>query len=316
MLPDFNRLKVFYHIYNEQSSTGAANVLHITQSGVSQHLKKLEEEMQTPLFSRINRHLVPTAAGHKLYKIVQSFMVELEDGVRNINAHAEMPSGLLRVGAPSEFGKTYMPRIFSSFRRKYPDVSLDLQLGDPNTLFTMISNGQLDFGYIDILPIFLATPGGLPAYEIEPLINEEFVLACSKKYYEKYTAGGEYEDLIKCDFIGYKTDIALFRSWFALHFDQEPASLNLAMIVDSAGAIIAGMEEDLGLGIIVSHLISEQIADGSIIPIRATTEKLQNTIACVRFKNKVQTITESHFQLHFQKQICQIPDVVRALSNS
>ena len=40
MLPDLNRLKVFFHIFNEQSSTAAALKLHITQSGVSQHLKK------------------------------------------------------------------------------------------------------------------------------------------------------------------------------------------------------------------------------------------------------------------------------------
>lgn len=313
MLPDFNRLKVFYHIYNEQSSTGAANILHITQSGVSQHLKKLEDEMQTPLFSRVNRHLVPTAAGHKLYQIVQGFVAELECGVRSINANSAIPSGPLRIGAPSEFGKTYMPKIFASFRQRYPEVSLKLHLGDPNSLFTLISNGGLDFGYIDILPIFLATPGGLPAYEIEPLINEEFVLACSKNYYEKHASDSSYEDLIKLDFIGYKSDIALFRSWFSLHFGQEPASLNMSMIVDSAGAIISSMEEDLGLGIIVSHLINKQINDGSIIPIRATTEKLQNTIACVRFKNKADTITESCFQQHFKEQICHTPDLVHTL---
>ena len=70
MLPDLNRLKVFFHIFNEQSSTAAAKKLHITQSGVSQHLKKLEEELQTELFTRVNRKLVPTAAGKKLYGIV------------------------------------------------------------------------------------------------------------------------------------------------------------------------------------------------------------------------------------------------------
>lgn len=310
MLPDFNRLKVFYHIFNEGSSTAAASILHITQSGVSQHLKKLEDELQTPLFSRVNRRLVPTAAGHKLYEIVQGFMLELEDGVRQINATTERPSGIVRIGAPFEFGKTYMPKIFASFRRRYPEVSLQLHLGDPNALFTKVSAGELDFAYIDLLPIFLETPGGMTTYEMEPLVKEEFVLACSRNYYEKIVAGTGYEDLIKLDFIGYKKDIALFRSWFSLQYGKTPASLNMAMIVDDAGAIISGMEEGMGLGVIVSHLIREQIADGSMVAIRPTTERLENSIACVRFKEKVGTLTESCFQDHFREEMRHVSDVV------
>ena len=303
MLPDFNRLRVFYHIYKQQSSTAAADVLHITQSGVSQHLKKLEDELQTSLFTRVKRRLVPTAAGHNLYEIVQGFVIQLEQGVRNINATTEYPSGLLRIGGPSEFGKTYIPKIFASFRRKYPKVTLQLELGDPNFLFAKVASGDLDFAYIDILPIILETPGGLSVYDIHPIFNEDLVLACSKKYFEKRVTGVGFEDLINLDFIGYKTDIALFRSWFMSEFSQEVSSLELSMVVDSPEAIISGMEEDMGLGIVVSHLIAKQIAEGSIVLIRGVSEKMNNTIACVRFKDKKHTITETCFQQHFAREL-------------
>ncbi|CCO23093.1 LysR family transcriptional regulator [Maridesulfovibrio hydrothermalis] len=309
MLPDLNRLKVFYHIFNEQSSTGAAKLLHITQSGVSQHLKKLEDELQTKLFTRVNRRLVSTSAGLKLYDIVKSFMVELESGVRHINETTVKPSGVLRIGAPSEFGKTYLPKIFASFYRQYPDVSLQLELGDPKVLFSMVSNGELDFAYIDILPILMDTPGGVSSYSIEPVVSEEFVLACSRGYYEKYMSDAEYDDLIGLDFIAYKTDIALFSSWFKLHFDKSPSSLNLVFTADSAGAIISAIEEDMGLGITVSHLMTKQIADGSIIPIRITQNKLQNTIACVQFKDKERTVTENAFQEHLRIELDLISDL-------
>lgn len=301
MLPDLNRLKVFYHIFNEQSVTAAAKLLHITQSGVSQHLKKLEEELHSSLFTRVNRRLVPTAAGKKLYHIVQPFMTQLEKGVRHINETMEKPSGRLRIGAPSEFGKTYLPKIFSSFHRRYGEVSLQLELADPNVLFSMVSAGALDFAYIDILPIFLETPGGQSAYTIEPLVNEEFVLACSKAYYQENVVKAGYEELIRLNYIAYKTDIALFRSWFRLHFDDAPSSLNLVFTADSAGAIISALEEDMGLGIIVSHLISDKIGEGSIVPIRTTPKKLHNTIACVRFRDKEKTVTETYFQEHLRQ---------------
>ncbi|MCP4119341.1 MAG: LysR family transcriptional regulator [Desulfobacteraceae bacterium] len=311
MLPDFNRLKVFYHVFNEQSSTGAAKILHITQSGVSQHLKKLEEELKTSLFTRVKRRLIPTAAGHKLYDIVQGFMIRLESGVRHINETSEKPSGLLRIGAPSEFGKTYLPRIFASFNRKYRDVSLQLELGDPNILFGMVGEGELDFAYIDILPILMDIPSQPTVYAIEPMVTEEFVLACSRKYYEKNNINeAGYDELVKLGYIGYKTDISLFRSWFSLYFDGAPSSLNLILIADSAGAIISGLEEDLGLGILVSHLISEQLAEGSLVPIRKTGKKLQNTIARVRFRDKEETVTERCFQQHFRCELNHISDLL------
>ena len=303
MLPDFNRLRIFYHIYKQESSTAAANVLHITQSGVSQHLKKLEDELQTSLFTRVNRRLVPTAAGHNLYKIVQRFILQLEQGVQNINATMESPAGLLRIGGPSEFGRTYIPQIFASFRCKYPDVSLQLELGDPNFLFSKVAAGDLDFAYIDILPIFLETPGGLSVYDIEPILNEELVLACSKKYYDNRVTEESYNALINLDFISYKTDISLFHNWFLSEFGQKIPSLELAMVVDSPGAILSAMKNDIGLGIIVSHLIAKQVAEGSMVIIKGASEQMKNTISCVCFKDKKKTITESCFQQYFTQKL-------------
>ncbi|WP_319777672.1 LysR family transcriptional regulator [Maridesulfovibrio sp.] len=303
MLPDLNRLKVFFHIFNEQSSTAAALKLHITQSGVSQHLKKLEEELQTQLFTRVNRRLVPTAAGKKLYGIVQEFMNELEQGVQHINDGLTTPSGLLRIGAPTEFGKIYLPPIFGSFRRKYPAVTMKLELDEPKILFSKVANGELDFAYIDILPFFMDTPGGTSTYSIKPVVREEFVLACSNEYYRARVNEINYGSLTQLDFIGYKDDIALFRSWFKLHFNREPQQLNLNFIADSSEAIVSAIKSGLGAGITVSHLMNREIATGDIIAIRPDRTKLQNTIACVQFKAKQPSITETAFQEHFRLEL-------------
>ncbi len=103
MLPDFNRLKVFYYIYLEKSSTAAARRLHITQSRVSQHLQKLEFELNSALFTRSRRQLILTAAGQKLFHIIKPFIGVLEIGVKNIDKSEEIPSGYLRIGFPVEF---------------------------------------------------------------------------------------------------------------------------------------------------------------------------------------------------------------------
>jgi len=316
MLPDLNRLRVFYHIFNEQSSTAAAKVLHITQSGVSQHLKKLEDELQVSLFTRVNRRLVPTTAGHELYGIVKSFMVSLENGVRQFGQSMDAPCGLLRIGAPSEFGKSYLPKILASFTRKFQDVSFHLELGDPQSLFGMVSSGELDFAYIDILPIFLNTRDQMTTYRIEPLIEEEFILACSRQYYEEHLTDAGYEELLQLNYISYKNDIALFQSWFNLHYGTEPDSLKLVLVADSARTIISALEEGMGAGIIVSHFVSGQLANGSIVPLGTSRQKLKNTIACVSLKNKELTFTEQCFQEYFREESGKIESLIRIPSVS
>ncbi len=126
MLPDFNRLKVFYHIYKLNSIVAAANQLHLSQPAVSQQLQKLEAELKFPLFIRLHKKLVPTAAGERLFKLVEPFVDKLQDEIPHIRQPLDQPSGLLRIGAPREFGKEYLPTFCSSFREQYPDVTFNL----------------------------------------------------------------------------------------------------------------------------------------------------------------------------------------------
>ena len=77
MHPDLNRLKVFHQVYVYQCIIKAAETLHISQPAVSQQIKKLEAEINVPLFTRLHKRIVPTAAAHKLFKTVNPFLDQL-----------------------------------------------------------------------------------------------------------------------------------------------------------------------------------------------------------------------------------------------
>ncbi|XPV77761.1 MAG: LysR family transcriptional regulator [Desulfovibrio sp.] len=292
MLPDFNRLRVFYYIYKTGSSTSAGKELHLTQSGVSQHLKKLEQELDYELFTRVNKKLIPTSKGIALFNSVKRFVDDLESTMEDSQGVQ------LRIGAPVEFGKTYFPRIFSSFQTENEDVSFHLELDDPQTLFRKLGNGELDFAYIDILPFKIQTSKEESLYQITPLIREEFILACSKKYYNEHIKQSDFRTLKNLDYISFRKDTALIDSWFNLHHKKIPESLKIRFSVDSALGIISAIEADVGLGVSVSHFMSQQISSGSIIPINAGERQLENTIAYVQLKNKKLSKLEDAFQRH------------------
>ncbi len=304
MLPDFNRLKVFYYVYHRQSVAAAAKDLNITQSGVSQQLQKLEAELKTPLFTRLHKKLVPTLAGDRLFTLVGPFVEELEIGVSNIRQAQEKPSGPLRIGAPVEFGKEYFPGLFASFRREYPEVVFFLQLGDPAVLCNMLAAGELDFAFADMFYTegpFVDRQG---LFSVEPVIEEEIILACSREYYENRIAGNHsYEHLRTLEFLSYQQNALALKTWFRHHFGKTPPHMNIVMAVDSLQAIISGLRSHLGLGIIASHLAWTQISRGDLVPITTPKGEVLNLISLVLLQDKIPTLTEKTFLAHFRREI-------------
>lgn len=304
MLPDCNRLIVFYYIYSGKSNAAAARELHITQSAVSQHLKKLESEIHTPLFTRFHKKLVPTSAGESLFRIVKPFVEELEAGIRDLKKARKTPAGLLRVGVPVEFGREYMAGIFASFRKKHPGVTLFLRLGDPGTLMPLLEQGALDFAYVDVFsdsPQFFTE---LRSFSIEPLIEEDVILACSRPYYDKNIRGNHsLQHLMNQDFITYRMDAHAIQSWFKFSLGRPSASVNAVLTVDSVQAVVSAIKSHLGLGVIVSHLVSEEIDAGRIVAVRIPGKNVVNHISLVQLSGKKPSLAERSFQRHLRNEM-------------
>ena len=304
MLPDLNRLRVFYHIYSRKSIVGAAGQLHITQSAVSQNLQKLEREIKARLFTRLHKRLVPTMAGDRLFALIEPFMEGLASGIGDIRQAQQIPSGPIRVGAPPEFGRLYFPGIFASFRRAYPDVVFALKLGDPAMLLSMVDDGRLDFAFVDMFPVRGQVSENFSPFSVEPVIEEEVILACSREYFcSEVKKNHAFDHLAGLAFIEYQDHAVVVKNWFRHHFGRAPSRLNIVMTVDSIQAVISGIGYHLGLGVIATHMAWKEISTGDIVPIRTGKAAVINKISLVQLQDKVPTLSERTFLAHFRKEM-------------
>ncbi|MBU8911878.1 MAG: LysR family transcriptional regulator [Desulfobacterales bacterium] len=304
MLPDLNKLRVFYHVYLLQSINMAAKNLHLTQPGVSQHIKKLELEIKTPLFVRCHKKIIPTRAADKLFDMVKPFMETLGSEIKNISKPMDHPYGLLRIGAPLEFGKTYFPAICQTFRKKYNQVTFKIRLEEPGQLLDMLNRGSLDFVVIDYFSAKDQFFGKPEQYKIDPLAEETFVLAGSKEYFENTMKKNiSFETLISMDFITDEHEPFILKHWFWHYFKKSISNFNIIMAIESHQALLNCVRLGMGLAITADHLIWNEIETGKIIPIFPTKEKVINEISFVQLKGKKPTLTEEMFQTFFKKQI-------------
>lgn len=147
---DFNHLQSFYWVAKTGSFTGAARVLQAPKSTVSRQIRALEERLGTRLMERTTRRIALTEIGTVYLAHCERVMAEAEDAERAVTAYATEPRGLLRVGVPVTFARTFLAPILPEFFRKYPGVRMELVLGggrfDPveSLLDVVIHVGRLE----------------------------------------------------------------------------------------------------------------------------------------------------------------------------
>lgn len=301
MLPDFNRLKVFYYIYSQNSIVAAARSLHLTQPAVSQQLQKLEAEIQTTLFIRLHKKLIPTEAAKRLFAMVQPFMDSLQEGIENIRQPLDRPAGLLRIGAPREFGKEYLPPLSNSFRQIYPEVRFSFNFDETAPLLDMMKKGDLDFVLVDVfMPRgqFLETPH---LYSVDRLIAEELILACSDDYYQKEICGDHsFANLSGKEYISDEDELVILTYWFRHHFKKAVSKLNVVMTTNSHEALISGIRLGMGLGLTSAHLVYDELINGTVIPIETAKNNAKSWISLVQLQDKVPSLTEKTFIAHLK----------------
>lgn len=294
---DLNRLRVFYYVYTANSISAAAKLLNITRPAVSQQLKKFEQEVRMNLFVRLHKGLVPTSAGQQLFEASEPILKQLGIEIEKIQRGGAEPSGLLRIGAPTEYGQVQFPKIIAKFRKVYEKVTFSLFLGDPDKLIQMVRAGELDFALIDLFLTHGQFLENVAIYTITPLIDEEVVLVCSKDYAEKeLNSDLTFKALLKADFISYQQNRLTIKTWFKHHYSKVNFSPKIVLTVDSVRAVVTAVESHAGLGVVPSHVIDKQLRQGTLVPIPYRKKEIINTISLLQLQDKIPTIADKKFQ--------------------
>jgi DNA-binding transcriptional LysR family regulator len=124
---DIDQLRTFIAISETGSFTKAADVVNKTQSAVSMQMKRLEERLERPIFSRDGRASKLTEDGQRLLDYARR-IVKLNVETLAAFSDAEL-SGRVRLGVPDDYADRYLPEIMARFSHSYPVVcepSVDL----------------------------------------------------------------------------------------------------------------------------------------------------------------------------------------------
>jgi LysR family cys regulon transcriptional activator len=128
------------------SVSKAATEMFLVQSAVSQHLKKLEDELETDLFIRRGKRLVGlTEIGEKVAKYARVTIASVNSIQAIGHDHINQHEGILRIGSTHTQARYILPPVIKAFNTAYPRVELQIHQGTPKQLVQWSINDEIDF---------------------------------------------------------------------------------------------------------------------------------------------------------------------------
>ncbi|WP_338449401.1 LysR family transcriptional regulator [Niallia oryzisoli] len=142
---EFKDLEIFQIVAEKGTITEAAKELSYVQSNITSRIRKLEAELNTPLFNRHHRGMSLTPEGKKLLTYSKKILL-LTDEMKKAVQSNEEPSGKLDIGTVETV--IHLPKILSAYIKKYRNVDLSLFTGVTETLEEEVLNYKLDGAFV------------------------------------------------------------------------------------------------------------------------------------------------------------------------
>ena len=141
---EFRNLCSFLKVHDLGSFSKAAAELGYAQSTVTLHIQQLEEELGVPLFDRIGRKNSLTPCGTQLLSYARQIL-QLQEQVKYISNNAPTKiSGTLRIGMVESITDSLLLSVIGEYRRRLPEVSVELRVAVSSDLFSMLRQGGTD----------------------------------------------------------------------------------------------------------------------------------------------------------------------------
>ncbi len=257
-----NRLfKAFLAAADTENFTSAARKAFMTQSGISQHIARLEKQVGMPLFKRVGRRVTLTPTGKRLKKYIEQHDATTEAFLGELRHEYEGIAGLVRYAMPASCLRSPHFPLLLEKRKHYPMIRLDVQLAPSEDVIRMVLDDQIDFGFVTKL-------SDHPNLAFEFFCQEEYILASStplqKNEISELTILGQ-----PC--ISYPGADTYFNRWLNHHFPQRAnldfLSLHKSGTINSIEGAIKMVQGGLGISVFPRHCIDSQLSTGQLVEI-------------------------------------------------
>ncbi|VVQ33587.1 LysR family transcriptional regulator [Pseudomonas fluorescens] len=242
------------------SFTAAAQLAGVTPAAVSRSILRLEQRLGSRLFARTTRSIRLTEAGRNFFVQCSQALTQLVEAQQEVMGAQSSPSGLLRISLPTTYGHHRILPLLPKFRALYPDVTVDIHLGNRNIDFV----GE---GY-DLAIRVRAQPDSTMVARL--LEDAKLVVVASPDYLKKAGTPKTLEDLVQHECIQFELPSSGRRiSWLFQENgdDREVISEGGYSCSDDVLGGVTLAKHGAGVFQTYKFIVEKELADGSLVEV-------------------------------------------------
>ena len=244
------QLKVFEAVARHLNYTRAAEELHLTQPAVSMQVKQLEESLGIALFEQLGKRIHLTEAGLELLGYARTITQQLDELEGVLNRMKGLGGGRLRISVATT-ANYFIPTLLGSFSRRYPDVTVSLDVTNRETLLRQLTENTVDL-------VVMGQPPVEADVEAQIFMDNPLVVVAPPNHplaiLKKIPLARLQEETFLVRESGSGTRIAMER-----FFNERGMRLKTGMEVGSNEAIKQSVQAGLGLGLLSRATIEQEL---------------------------------------------------------
>jgi LysR family transcriptional regulator, regulator for bpeEF and oprC len=258
-MQDLRTLAIFVKVAERLSFVRAAADLGITQSGVSNAISRLEDQIGTPLLARTTRKVSLTEHGAAYFERCRQALAELEEAELVLKNAQLKPSGNLRIDMPVSFGRLKVVPLLGAFQARYPDISLRVTFNDRYIDHIEESvDVSIRFGNLQDSSLIARRLGGA-----------QLSVVGAPRYFAKFGQPKKPADLAGHNCLAFIfRDTRLAREWrFAQAGGETVLPVQGTMSLSDGAAVCDAARAGYGLAQLQDFFIDALIARGQLVPV-------------------------------------------------
>ena len=248
-------MRVFVKVVDKGSMASAGKELNLSPSVMSKNLSALEDRLGARLLTRTTRSVSLTEIGHAYLDRARRIIGDVDEAEAAISSVANAPKGHIRITAPSTFSYRHISPHLPLFRKKYPDVEVEMIISD-NELNLVENNIDL------AIRIALMRDSSLISRK---LASNPRAMVASPDYIKQKGKPIHPDDLNDHDIISFQVGNP-YNEWHFLIDNKPKIFIAKGMLqLNHGDAILRACINDGGICMLSRFVVGRHIASGSLV---------------------------------------------------
>ncbi|MFE6073865.1 LysR substrate-binding domain-containing protein [Paenibacillus sp. NPDC057886] len=270
-------LKVFVTVVEQSHFSKAAELLNLSQPGVSLHIKNLENELGAKLLHRSPKQVSLTEAGAILYKHAKVIQARYEEARQEIQMLRDEVTGSIQIGASFTIGEYILPKKLAEFAAQYPQVNIQVTIGNTQEILSAVRGNQLDIGFVE------GEAQASADLDVIPYMKDEMIVVAPSGH--PLSGSVVVEQNMLQDQVWVLRELGSGTRAFSDHFMEQIAIRpKRSYVFTSSQGVKEAVAAGLGIAMVSRWIVHKELATGEVEELRIRQLHLERSFSIIRHK--------------------------------